>query len=68
MHFLEEYKKKRNNTYQKQMIEKQQYETYTVNEGDDTIYDIRDFDPDVMFPEEDVYKVKKNLNLNYQRD
>ena len=42
------------------MIEKQQYETYTTNEGDDTVYDIRGiFDPDVMLPEEDVYKVKK---------
>ena len=40
------------------MIEKQQYETYTTNEGDDTVYDIRGFDPDVMLPEEDVYKVK----------
>ena len=39
------------------MIEKQQYETYTTNEGDDTVYDIRGFDPDVIF-EEDVYKVK----------
>ena len=41
------------------MIEKQQYETYTVNEGDDTVYDVRGFDPDIMLPEEDVYVVKK---------
>jgi len=41
------------------MIEKQQYETFCVNEGDDTIYDVRGFDPDIMLPDEDVYKVKK---------
>ena len=41
------------------MIEKQQYEIYTVNEGDDTVYDVRGFDPDIMLPDEDVYVVKK---------
>ena len=40
------------------IIEKQQYETYTTNEGDDTVYDIKGFDPDIMLPDEDVYKVK----------
>ena len=41
------------------MLPKQQYETFCVNEGDDTIYDVRGFDPDIMLPDEDVYKVKK---------
>ena len=34
-------------------------ETFCVNEGDDTVYDVRGFDPDIMLPDEDVYKVKK---------
>ena len=41
------------------MIEKQQYESYTTLDGDDTVYDIRGFDPDIMLPDEDVYKTKK---------
>ena len=52
-------KEKKQQHIKNKMIEKQQYETYTTNEGDDTVYDIRGFDPDVMLPEEDVYKVKK---------
>ena len=51
-------KEKKQQHIKNKMIEKQQYETYTTNEGDDTVYDIRGFDPDVMLPEEDVYKVK----------
>ena len=30
-----------------------------MNEGDDTIYDVQGFDPDIMLPDEDVYVVKK---------
>ena len=51
-------KEKKQQHIKNKMIEKQQYETYTTNEGDGTVYDIRGFDPDVMLPEEDVYKVK----------
>ena len=51
-------KEKKRQHIKNKKIEKQQYETYTTNEGDDTVYDIRGFDPDVMLPEEDVYKVK----------
>ena len=51
-------KEKKQQHIKNKMIEKQQYETYTTNEFDDTVYDIRGFDPDVMLPEEDVYKVK----------
>ena len=58
--FLRRIQKEKKQTHIKnKMIEKQQYETYTTNEGDDTVYDIRGFDPDIMLPEEDVYKVKK---------
>ena len=58
--FLRRIQKEKKQTHIKnKMIEKQQYETYTTNEGDDTVYDIRGFDPDIMLPDEDVYKVKK---------
>ena len=30
-----------------------------MNEGDETIYDVQGFDPDIMLPDEDVYVVKK---------
>ena len=41
------------------MIEKRSYDTFTVMEGDDTQYQVRGFDPDLMLPDEDVYKPKK---------
>ena len=41
------------------IIENRQYESFTVNEGDETIYDVQGFDPDIMLPDEDVYVVKK---------
>ena len=56
---LKNTKRKKTTTYQNQMIEKQQYQLYDVNEGDDTVYDIGGFDPEIMLPEEDVYKPKK---------
>ena len=40
------------------MCIRDRYETFTVNEGDETIYDVQGFDPDIMLPDEDVYKVK----------
>ena len=58
------HKEKKQTHIKNQMIEKQQYETYTTNEGDDTVYDIRGFDPDVMLPDEDVYKPKKKSQSN----
>ena len=58
--FIRRIQKEKKQTHIKnKMIEKQQYETYTTNEGDDTVYDVRGFDPDIMLPDEDVYKVKK---------
>ena len=62
--FLRRIQKEKKQTHIKnKMIEKQQYETYTTNEGDDTVYDIKGFDPDVMLPDEDVYKVKSKQKL-----
>ena len=58
------HKEKKQTHIKNQMIEKQQYETYTTNEGDDTVYDIRGFDPDVMLPDDDVYKPKKKSQSN----
>ena len=58
--FLRRIQKEKKQTHIKnKIIEKQQYETYTTNEGDDTVYDIKGFDPDIMLPDEDVYVVKK---------
>ena len=58
--FLRRIQKEKKQTHIKnKMIENRQYETFTVNEGDETIYDVQGFDPDIMLPDEDVYKVKK---------
>ena len=52
-------KEKKQKHIKNKIIENRQYETFTVNEGDDTIYDVQGFDPDIMLPDEDVYVVKK---------
>ena len=58
--FLRRIQKEKKQTHIKnKIIENRQYETFTVNEGDDTIYDVQCFDPDIMLPDEDVYVVKK---------
>ena len=58
--FLRRIQKEKKQTHIKnKMIENRQYETFTVNEGDETIYDVQGFDPDIMLPDEDVYVVKK---------
>ena len=58
--FLRRIQKEKKQTHIKnKIIENRQYETFTVNEGDETIYDVQGFDPDIMLPEEDVYVVKK---------
>ena len=43
------------------MIEKNHYETFTTMENDDTVYNVRGFDPNLMLPDEDVYKPKKSV-------
>ena len=44
------------------MIEKQQYELYDVNEGDDTVYDIGGFDPEIMLLKKMFTKLRKKKN------
>ena len=43
------------------MIEKNNYETFSTMDGDDTVYHVRGFDPNLMLPDEDVYKPKKSV-------
>ena len=58
--FIRRIQKEKKQTHIKnKIIENRQYETFTVNEGDETIYDVQGFDPDIMLPDEDVYVVKK---------
>ena len=52
-------KEKKQSHIKNKMIEKRSYESFTVMEGDDTQYQVRGFDPDLMLPDEDVYKPKK---------
>ena len=52
-------KEKKQTHIKNKMIEKQHYEPFCTLEGDDTVYDIRGFNPDIMLPDEDVYKTKK---------
>ena len=52
-------KEKKQTHIRNKMIEKGQYESWTTMEGDDTSYTVGGFDPNVMLPDEDVYKPKK---------
>ena len=52
-------KEKKQAHIKNKMIEKRSYETFTTLDGDDTPYQVRGFDPDLMLPDEDVYKPKK---------
>ena len=56
-------KEKKQSHIKNKMIEKRSYETYTTMEGDDTVYQIGGFDPDLMLPDEDVYKPKKKEKI-----
>ena len=61
--FLRRIQKEKKQTHVKnKMIEKGSFESWTVMEGDDTGYTVTGFDPNVMLPEEDVYKPKKKEN------
>ena len=40
-------------------IEKSAYESYVTMDGDDTVYNVSGFDPNLLLPDEDVYKPKK---------
>ena len=56
-------KEKKQAHIKNKMIEKRSYDTFTVMEGDDTQYQVRGFDPDLMLPDEDVYKPKKKETI-----
>ena len=45
------------------MIENVQYESWTTMDGDDTSYSVSGFDPNIMLPDEDVYKPKKKPSV-----
>jgi len=52
-------KEKKQTHVRNKLIEKGGYESWTTMEGDDTSYTVGGFDPNVMLPDEDVYKPKK---------
>ena len=58
--FLRRIQKEKKQTHVKnKMIEKGTFESWTVMDGDDTGYSVTGFDPNIMLPDEDVYKPKK---------
>jgi DNA-directed RNA polymerase specialized sigma24 family protein len=52
-------KEKKQSHVKHMMIEKQDYVPFVTNPGDDTVYSIGGFDPNIMLPDEAVYKPKK---------
>ena len=57
--FLRRIQKEKKQTHvRNEMISKQNYTAWTTMEGDDTGYNVRGFDPNVMVPDEAVYKTK----------
>ena len=62
--FLRRIQKEKKQTHVKnKMIENVQYESWTTMEGDDTSYSVSGFDPNIMLPDEDVYKPKKKPSV-----
>ena len=60
MHLFVEYKREKKQTHVKhRMIEKQEFVPYVTMEGDDTNYSVGGFDPNIMVPDEAVYKPKE---------
>ena len=60
--FIRRIQKEKKQTHVKnKMIEKNHYETFTTMENDDTVYNVRGFDPNLLLPDEDVYKPKKTI-------
>ena len=55
-------KEKKQTHIRNKMIENKVYESYTTMEGDNTSYSVGGFNPDVLLPDEDVYKPKKVLS------
>ena len=52
-------KEKKQTHVRNKMIENHSYESYVTMEGDTTGYYVKGFDPNIMLPNEDVYKPKK---------
>ena len=62
--FLRRIQKEKKQTHVKnKMIENVQYESWTTMDGDDTSYTVSGFDPNIMLPDEDVYKPKKKPSV-----
>ena len=60
--FLRRIAKEKKQTHVKnKMIQNVNYESWTTMEGDNSQYVVMGFDPNVMLPDEDVYKPKKKL-------
>jgi len=61
--FLRRIEKEKKQTHvRNEMISKQDYTAWTTMEGDDTGYNVRGFDPNIMVPDEAVYKTKSSEN------
>ena len=60
--FLRRIAKEKKQTHVKnKMIENSQYTSWVTMDGDDSSYSVLGFDPNVMLPDEDVYKPKKKV-------
>jgi hypothetical protein len=58
--FLRRIAKEKKQTHVKnKIIQNTNYQSWTTMEGDDSAYTVLGFDPNVMLPDEDVYKPKK---------
>ncbi len=58
--FLRRIQKEKKQTHvRNKIIEKSNYDAFTIMEGDETSYTVQGFDPHIMLPDEDVYKPKK---------
>ena len=56
-------KEKKQTHVRNKMIESVSYESWTVNEGDTNKYVVQGFDPNIMLPDEDVYKPKNKTKV-----
>ena len=56
-------KEKKQTHVRNKIIENSQYKSWITMEGDDSLYSVRGFDPNVMLPEEDVYKPKNKSSV-----
>ena len=54
-------KEKKQSHVKHSIINKQDFSSWTTMEGDNTVYSVQGFDPNLMVPDEAVYKPKKKL-------